>query len=301
MDVAGKKIVLTGTFEQMKRSEAKKALEALGADVTGSVSKNTNMLFAGAKAGSKLTKAESLGVPVYDEAKLLKVLGESGGGETSKPSKRTAKAPARKAATTAGKVPKSISGMKVVLTGKFETMKRKEAEAACTAAGANVSGSVSSKTELLVCGKDAGSKLTKAQGYGIPIISEADLMGLLGKKNVSSGKKTAAKSKAKEKAAKAAVKQSGDGLDGLVVCCTGTFSAMKRKEAEKLIAENGGTCKGSVTKTTNLLVVGAKAGSKLAKAQSLGIEVITEKGLYDRLGISHAGAYDEEIYEAFVE
>lgn len=295
MDVAGMKIVLTGTFEQMKRSEAKKALEGLGADVTSSVSKNTDMLFAGAKAGSKLTKAESLGVAVYDEAKLLAILGVSG--EASTPSKRGK----LNEATTSGAVPKSVSGMKVVLTGTFESMKRKEAEAACTAAGAIVSGSVSSKTELLVCGKDAGSKLTKAQGYGIPIISEADLMGLLGKKNVSSGKKTAAKAKAKETAAKAAIKKSGDGLDGLVVCCTGTFTAMKRKEAEKLIAENGGTCKGSVTKTTNLLVVGAKAGSKLAKAQSLGIEVITEKGLYDRLGLAHAGAYDEEIYEAFVE
>ena len=60
----------------MTRGEAGKQLELLGASVTGSVSKNTDLLVAGEKAGSKLAKAESLGIEVWDEAKLLDFLHE---------------------------------------------------------------------------------------------------------------------------------------------------------------------------------------------------------------------------------
>jgi DNA ligase (NAD+) len=73
--VSGKTIVLTGSFEAMPRSEAKAKLLALGAKVTGSVSKNTDIVIAGSKAGSKLTKAEELGVTVWDEAGLLELIG----------------------------------------------------------------------------------------------------------------------------------------------------------------------------------------------------------------------------------
>ena len=70
----GLTLVLTGSLEAMPRSEAKKRLQALGAKVTGSVSKNTSALIAGADPGSKLAKASELGVTVYDEAALLKLL-----------------------------------------------------------------------------------------------------------------------------------------------------------------------------------------------------------------------------------
>ena len=65
--LAGKTVVLTGTLEQMTRQEAKEAIESLGGKVTGSVSKKTDLVIAGAQAGSKLTKAESLGILVWDE------------------------------------------------------------------------------------------------------------------------------------------------------------------------------------------------------------------------------------------
>ena len=72
--LAGLTFVLTGTLASYKRSEAGKLLEAMGAMVTGSVSKKTSYVIAGEAAGSKLTKAESLGVPVLDEAALEQIL-----------------------------------------------------------------------------------------------------------------------------------------------------------------------------------------------------------------------------------
>ena len=71
---AGKTFVITGTLPTMSREEAKAMIEANGGKTTGSVSKKTDYLLAGEKAGSKLTKAESLGVAILDETKFLKIL-----------------------------------------------------------------------------------------------------------------------------------------------------------------------------------------------------------------------------------
>ncbi len=70
----GKTIVLTGTLHQISRKEAATKLEELGAKVTNSVTKNTDMVIAGEKAGSKLTKAQALGIAILNEKEFLKEL-----------------------------------------------------------------------------------------------------------------------------------------------------------------------------------------------------------------------------------
>ncbi len=71
--LAGKTIVLTGSLSRMTRSDAKARLIGLGAKVSGSVSKNTDLVITGEKAGSKLKKAEQLGIQVMDEEEMLKL------------------------------------------------------------------------------------------------------------------------------------------------------------------------------------------------------------------------------------
>jgi len=73
---AGKTIVLTGTLEHFTRPELSEKLEAMGAKVSGSVSKKTDLVIAGESAGSKLTKAQSLGVEVWNEQQLLSALAD---------------------------------------------------------------------------------------------------------------------------------------------------------------------------------------------------------------------------------
>ncbi|MBB3006540.1 NAD-dependent DNA ligase LigA [Cupriavidus alkaliphilus] len=76
--LSGKTFVLTGTLPTLSREDAKELLEAAGAKVAGSVSKKTDYVVAGAEAGSKLDKAEALGVPVLDETGMLALLAQAG-------------------------------------------------------------------------------------------------------------------------------------------------------------------------------------------------------------------------------
>ena len=70
---SGRTFVLTGTLPTMKRDDAKKLIESYGGKVTGSVSKKTDYVVAGEEAGSKLTKAQELGIEILSEADLIEM------------------------------------------------------------------------------------------------------------------------------------------------------------------------------------------------------------------------------------
>ena len=72
----------------------------------------------------------------------------------------------------------------------------------------------------------------------------------------------------------------GTALAGMTLVVTGTLPTLSRQEAEALIVQNGGKASGSVSKKTSYVVAGTAAGSKLTKAQNLGIPVLDEDGLY---------------------
>ena len=170
---------------EIKRSLAEAQLKELGAIVKSGVSKNVDILFVGTDAGSKLAKAEELGLEIIDEAGLMTIL--SGGGAKAatkakavvKKAKDAKEAKVEKAKKLAkGKVT-SVSGKNVCVTGKM-SIKRKEAELKLTELGATVRGSVSKNVDILFVGEDAGSKLEKAEGLGLTIVDEAGLMKILG-------------------------------------------------------------------------------------------------------------------------
>ena len=79
-----------------------------------------------------------------------------------------------------GSLKNEIAGKTFVLTGTLPTLKRDQAQALIEAAGGKVSGSVSKKTDYVVAGEAAGSKLEKAQTLGIAVLSEEELLSLLG-------------------------------------------------------------------------------------------------------------------------
>lgn len=74
----------------------------------------------------------------------------------------------------------TLSGLSVVITGKLQSMERTDAELLVERAGGNATGSISSKTDLLIAGDKAGSKLKKASDLGVEIINEAEFIKRLG-------------------------------------------------------------------------------------------------------------------------
>ena len=184
MDLTGKTVVVTGTFANRSRAQVEEGLVALGARVTGSVSKKTDYLFAGVDADSKIEKAQKLGLTVLGEAELEGLLAAvAAAPRPSAPVEATKKgAKTRAAAPSDTKTVPGMAGKSVVVTGKFVKLSRTEIEAIFVASGCTVSGSVSKKTDLLIVGKDAGSKLGAANALGIRILDESAFMILLGEK-----------------------------------------------------------------------------------------------------------------------
>ena len=162
--LSGKVFVITGTLPRRSREACKAAIEAVGGSVKSSVSRKTDYLVAGEKAGSKLTKAQELGVGILDEDALDALLAE-------------AQAAAAESAEDAPA--QTLAGLTFVVTGTLPRRSRDEAKAAIEARGGRVSSSVSKKTNYLVAGEKAGSKLAKAESLGVPVLDEDALDAML--------------------------------------------------------------------------------------------------------------------------
>jgi DNA ligase (NAD+) len=192
--VAGKTVVITGTLTDIERKDAEAQLVALGARVTGSVSRNTHMVFCGATgAGSKKATAESLGIPVYGEAELFALIGKPPEQEKPevKPPTEEALAKVAERAAAAHATP-GLAGKTVVVTGTL-SKSRAQIESFLRVAGAKVTGSISANTQILVAGADAGSKMEKARALGVEIIDEARMNELIAESSAAKPKKAAKK------------------------------------------------------------------------------------------------------------
>jgi DNA ligase (NAD+) len=165
--LAGKTFVVTGSLTKYGRDDVEALIKSLGGKPTGSVSSKTDFVLAGEDAGSKLAKAKELGVKVIDEAEFEKMIAG-------------ASVPA--AAAVPG-VPAGVSlaGKTFVVTGSMQKYDRVGIEGLIKALGGKVTDSVSSKTDYLVAGDKAGSKLAKAKELGVAVLSETDFEALIGK------------------------------------------------------------------------------------------------------------------------
>jgi NAD-dependent DNA ligase len=177
LSVTGKTVVITGTITGMERKDAEAKLKGLGAKVTSSVSKKTDILFAMADAGSKRAEADRLGVLVLGETELFAMVGKPG--STRKPKTPITAEAKKKVKARAPKASKGFSGTTVVITGTLSAG-REEIADKLEAAGAKVTGSVSANTQYLITGAGVGaSKISKATALGVKVIDEATMNEML--------------------------------------------------------------------------------------------------------------------------
>ena len=184
-----------------------------------------------------------------------------------------------------------FGGTTWVITGTL-SQSREHFEEVIRANGGKTSGSVSKKTSYLLCGTDAGSKLTKAAELGVKVLDEAAFNELLAAEwtapeltavpleldlGLDTPKSPARATKPAGAPKPAPAPVAGGKFSGTTWVVTGTLS-QSREHFEELIWQNGGKTSGSISKLTSYLLCGEKAGSKLAKAEELGVKVLDEAG-----------------------
>jgi|GEM_PF-26687 len=306
----GLTVVVTGKLVMGTRNEIHAMIEGAGGKASGSVSKKTDLLVFGQKAGSKLRKAENLGIETISEDAFYTRFGFAQ--EEAQEQEESVTAPEAVEVIEVVQ-PKqeeqvvvepektddaeaSLAGLTVVVTGKLVLGTRNEIKALIESAGGKASGSVSKKTDLLVFGEKAGSKLSKARNLGVETISEDEFYTRFGFGEQPEEAAPEAVVEVMEvqevveiieepKAEVAEPEANTPSLTGMTVVVTGKLSQFTRSEVNSFINTAGGKASGSVSKKTDLLVCGEKAGSKLRKAQNLGIQVITESEFYSRYRI----------------
>jgi DNA ligase (NAD+) len=169
----GKTVVVTGTLVNYKRTEIEDLIVQLGGKAGASVSKNTHFVVAGTEAGSKLTKAQALGIRVLTEAEFEEMIKDL----------KAAAPPAPAAAPPPPPPPTDgpLAGKTVVVTGTLANYQRKDIEALIERLGGKAADSVSKNTSFVVAAPDAGSKRDKALKLGVQVLTEEEFDRLIGK------------------------------------------------------------------------------------------------------------------------
>jgi DNA polymerase III subunit epsilon len=199
----------------------------------------------------------------------------------------------------------AVAGKTVCFTGQLQTpqgipIDRTEVEALATRKGMIVQPGVTKRLDFLVTSDpdSMSGKAQKARQYGVRIIAGPVFWNWVGT-DIEVGTPTSqvvaqrghfSKTKRSRKPNLRIIKDSTDSVDhqpfaGKTISVTGTLERLGRKEAQDMIARLGGKAVGSVSSKTDFVVAGADPGSKLAKAQSLGVEVIDEAEFCRRAGV----------------
>jgi DNA ligase (NAD+) len=254
--LTGKTVVVTGTLANYSRSQIEKRITDLGGKAGSSVSKNTDYVVFGAEAGSKLDKAKQLGIPTLTEQEFEHLI------EQLQAAMPRAPVGAGKGHGSEAAGADILAGKTFVVTGTLLGYTRKQIEQRISDLGGKPAGSVTRSVDYVIAGEDAGSKLDKARELDIPVLTETGFENLVRDLHAQS-------------AAAANVSRPAP-LAGKTVVVTGTLKNYTRRQIEDRIAELGGVTGGSVTKSTNLVVCGEDAGSKLDKAKKMGIQIVDE-------------------------
>jgi DNA ligase (NAD+) len=175
--LAGKTVVVTGTLVNYKRNDIEKRIAELGGKAAGSVSKNTDFVIVGTDAGSKLTKAQALGIKILSEDEFEQMVKKLVAAAPKASPSAAAAAPSAPAKPTSG----PLTGKTVVVTGTLMNYLRKDIEALIEQMGGKVGSGVSKNTSFLVAGEDAGSKLDKARDLKIKVLSEQEFEKMIGR------------------------------------------------------------------------------------------------------------------------
>jgi len=260
--LARKRVYISGTFTR-KLADLKKAIRAAGATISTRVNAELDCIITTQAAMAQ--HAGTIGVPCIGEVELLALL-DASGAEPSAPTVPDADAP-----PTPGL---DLTGKKVCVTGKFHQVTRDQIELELKRRGAEVTGSVSSKTDILIAGDKAGSKLASAQKFGITIIDEPALVLILAQKATVEVAPAAPP-------ADPAIPETFAGklipaMKGRTVVLTGNFTAFTKGQLAAILKASGATVAPSPRKGLTDVVSGDKWGRTLRDAMARGATVWTE-------------------------